>query len=182
MRRDADDREVALGRGADHLAADGLRVTPVVEGDRERCGRPATTWLFVTITPRRSITTPDASPSLPSNPIVFTLTTPGQHARDDVGGARARAPVRGAWRRGRAPSAVVAGRRSRLLRAVAAAGGGQAERRRGDESSGLSRQALDPEQRERAGARARTARRARAGRSSARATRCFCPSREARSS
>ena len=38
---------------------------------------PRMTWLFVRITPRRSITTPEPSPWLPLNPTVRTLTTPG---------------------------------------------------------------------------------------------------------
>ena len=50
---------------------------------------PRTTWLLVTMTPRRSITTPEASPLLPSNPTVLHVDDAGQHARDDVGGARA---------------------------------------------------------------------------------------------
>ena len=41
--------------------------------------------VFVRITPRRSITTPEASPLFRfSNPTVFTLTTLGDQPRDDV--------------------------------------------------------------------------------------------------
>ena len=38
---------------------------------------PRTTWKFVTITPSRAITTPEASPLSPLKPTVRTLTTEG---------------------------------------------------------------------------------------------------------
>ena len=57
---------------------------------------PRTTWLLVTITPRRSITTPEASPLLPVEPDRLHVDDAGEHARDDVGGASAAAGAAGA--------------------------------------------------------------------------------------
>ena len=95
---------------------------------------PRTTWLLVTITPRRSITTPEASPLLPLNPTVFTLTTPGSTRATTSAVLRPAAVAAGAAAAGAAAVVVlvtVTTLVARVVRAVAAGGGGEADGRRG---------------------------------------------------
>ena len=78
------------------------------------------------------MTTPEPSPLLPSKPTRRHVHDAGEHARDDVRGARAASVARrrgGAARSARTVCTTV----DRLLRAVAAAGRGQPERRGCDE-------------------------------------------------
>ena len=161
-----DDREIALGCGADHRARDGLRVTPVVEGDRERAGPP-----------HDMVVRHDHPPAIDDDARRLTLASvepdrldvddPRQDARDDVSGTRASRSRRRSRRRGR-------GRRDRrgrrhrrcaLLRVTAAARNDQAERRYGDERGPFTVGA-EPTASRKHRRRARTAPRSRAGRSS----------------
>ena len=104
---------------------------------------PRTTWLLVTITPRRSITTPEASPLLPLNPTVFTLTTPGS-TRATMSAVLAAAGARRRRGGGRRRPRHRHDRGRRVVRAVAAPGGDEADAASGDERR-PSRQALIPE-------------------------------------
>ena len=130
----ANDGEIALGCGADHRARDGLRVTPVVEGDRERAGPP-----------HDMVVRHDHPPAIdddarrltlaPVEPDRLHVDDPRQDARDDISCTRASRSRRRSRRRGRGRRDRRGRRRRRcaLLRVTAAARNDQAERRYGDE-------------------------------------------------